>query len=583
MEERKELIRVALGREKASVVIRNGNLLSTYSGELLEGFSIAIKGHKIAYVGRDVEHTIGEGTEVIDASGKIVAPGFIDGHFHLHMPLDEFVEYAIPRGTTTVFMELDLAGCLGYEAGIAELENMKGQPIKLFGLATFYMSPPPFLEQQDFALSVEDYRRLLKRDDVAALGESTWIGVLNEDNRALSSIAAALDRRKTAEGHGSGAKGSKLAAFAASGISSCHESINLSEVMEKLRLGLYVMIREGSIRRDLEAISEVKRENIDFRRLCLVTDGLSGADLLSLGHMDFIVQKAINLGFDPIKALQMVTINPAEHFGMGDVIGGIAPGRYADIVILPSLRKIECEYVVSNGKIVARNGEILVRPKNCVYPEAVLKSIRVPGTLQPEQFAVPTKSRKTTATVRVMKLVGELITQEYQASLPVINSSVFPDLAHDILKVSIIERRKNTGKVVNGFLQGFGLKSGAIACSYSWEVGSPLVVVGTNDEDMATAINRVIELQGGLVIADGGKTLAELALPIGGFVALGSIEETDQGLKKVNKVLKELGCSLPDPFLTLQTIPGAWIPFFRITLLGFVDVKNQKIVDLIVE
>jgi adenine deaminase len=583
VEERKELVRVALGREEASLVIKNGNLVNVYSGELLEGLSVGIKGDKIAFVGTDATHMIGEATEVIDASGKIVAPGFVDGHFHLHMPLDEFLEHAIPRGATTIFMELDLGYHLGYEAALAELANMKGQPMKFFGLTTFYMSPPPFLEQKGFSLSLEDYARLLERDDVAALGESVWTGIVDEDNRLLTNIDSALASGKQAEGHGSGAKGNKLIAMVASGISSCHEPINLSEAIARLRLGLYVMIREGSIRRDLEAISGVKMESIDFRRLCLVTDGLNGEDLLSLGHMDFIVQKAINLGIDPIKAFQMATINTAEHFGMGNVIGGIAPGRYADIVILPSLTRIECEYVISNGKVVARHGKTMLHSRKCEYPESVLNSIHIPVPVQPGQFTVPAKGKKTKVTVRALKLITEVITQEHQASLPVANGSVLCDLGHDILKVSIIESRNNTGKTVTGFIHGLGLRSGAIACSYSWELGSPLVVAGTSDEDMATAINRVIELQGGLVVADNGIILAELPLRIGAHVPLGSITDTARKSRKVNQAVKGLGCPVSNPFLTLQTIPGPSLPFFRITLQGFIDIKNQKVVDLIVE
>lgn len=583
MAERNELIRVALGKEAASLVIKNGALVNVYSGELLDGVSIAIKGDKVAFVGKDAEHTIGEGTEVIDASGKIVAPGFIDGHFHWYMPLEEFLEYAIPHGTTTMFAELDLAYYFGYETAAAELENMKGQPIKLFGTATFYLSPPPFLKQEDFALSLEDYARLFDRSDVAALGESYWTNVVDEDSRLLTNIAAALSRGKRAEGHGSAAKGNKLVAFAASGISSCHESINVSEALERLRLGFYVMIREGSIRRDLEAISEIKKANVDFRRLCLVSDGLNGEDLLYHGHMDFIVQKAINLGIEPIKAFQMATLNLAEHFGMGDTIGGIAPGRYADIVILPALTKVECEYVISNGRIVARDGKTLVHPRKSTYPEAVLRSIHVAAPLKPEQLRVAAKENKDKAKVRVMKLVNGIISQEYQATLPVTNGQILADVARDILKVSIIDRRVETGKIVTGFIQGFGLKSGAIACSYSWDFGSPLVVVGTSDQDMVAAINRITELQGGLVVTDSSKVVAELPMPIGGFIALGPLEKMNQGFNKINQAVKQLGCSLPDPFLTLQTAPGVGLPYFRITLQGFVDVKNQKLVDLVVE
>lgn len=583
MGERKELIRVALGKEPASLVVKNGTLVNVYSGELLEGFSVAIKGDKIAYVGKEIDHTIGKETEIIDASKKIVAPGFIDGHFHLFFSLDEFLKYSIPSGTTTAFIELELGYYFGYEAALAELENMKGQPINLFGLATIYVSPPPFLKQEKPALSTKDYERLLAKDSVVALGECYWTSVLDENKDFLTNITTALSKGKQVEGHGSGAKGRKLAAFAASGVSSCHESINVSDVLEKLRLGLHVMIREGSIRRDLEAISEVSKRGIDFRRLCLVTDGLNGEDLMSLGHMDFIVQKAINLGIDPVKAIQMATLNTAEHFGLDHMIGGIAPGRSADIVILPSLTEITCEAVISKGKVVAREGKILLHPRECTYPEALLKSIHIPDAVRPEQFKVMTKGTKGEVLVRVIRLISELITEEKQVRLRVVGGNLLPDPDQDVLKVAVIDRKNNTGKVFNGFVQGFGLNSGAFASSYSWAKGSPLVIVGTNEQDMAAAANRIIELQGGLVVADKGEIKAEVPFPIGGNNPRGPLEKVTSAFKEMNQTLKQMGCTLTDPFLTLQTTAGVSLPFFRITTHGYLDLKKRKAVGLIVE
>ena len=577
MEQRKTLMRVALGKEQADLVIKNGNLVNVYGGEVLQGYSIAIKGDKIAFLGKEIEHTIGSDTEVIDASGKIVAPGFIDGHTHFYMTVDQFLRHAIPRGTTTIFMELDMLGPFGYEAVIALLENMKGQPIKLFGLAPSDIAhSPSFLKPVPPSLATEDIDRLLARDDVVGLGETLWPDVIREDRWTIDNMALALTRKKVVDGHASGAKGNKLVAYVASGVSSCHESISASEALEKLRLGLYIIIREGSIRRDLEAVSEIIKEGIDCRRLCLGTDALWAGDLLSLGHIDYIVQKAINLGFEPVTAIQMATINTAERFGMADVIGGIAPGKYADIVILPSLTEIKCEYVISNGRIVAKNGNLLADPRKDVYPESLLKSIPL-SSYQPQQFIVAAQGEKVT--VRVMKLITELITQEYQGSLPVINGSIEPDLTQDILKVSVIDR--NNGRLVTGFIQGIGIKSGAIACSSTYDIGSPLIVVGTNDQDMAQAINRLIELQGGLVIADKG-ILAELAFPVVGCVPLVSAEEVAEAMTKIKQIAKELGSPLADPYLTLQTIPGPFFPFFRITFQGFADFRNQKIVDLIV-
>ena len=577
MEERKTLMRVALGKEQADLVIKNGNLVNVYSGEVLPGYSVAIKGDKIAFVGKEIEHTIGLDTEVIDASGKIVGPGFIDGHFHPYITVDQFLKHAIPRGTTTIFMELDSLA-LGYESVIALLENMKQQPIKLFGLAPADIaSSAPFLKPVAPPLTNDDIDKLLARDDVVGLGESVWTDVIREDRWTLGNIALALNRKKVVDGHASGAKGNKLIAYVASGVSSCHESINANEALERLRLGLYVMIREGSIRRDLEAVSEIRKDKIDFRHLCLSTDGLWAEDLLSLGHIDYVVQKAINLGFEPVTAIQMATLNIAEHFGMAHILGGIAPGKYADIIILPTLDEIKCEYVISNGKIVSKNGILLVEPRKDVYPESMLKSIPL-SPFQPKQFAVAADGEKVT--VRVMKLITELITQEYQASLPVINGSVEPDLTQDILKVSVIDRK--SGKLVTGFIQGMGIKSGAMACSCTFDAGSPVVVVGTNDQAMTQAINRLIELQGGLVIYD-KKILAELAFPIGGLLPSATAEEVAEEMIKMKQIAKELGSPLSDPYMTLQAMPGPFFPFFRITFQGFADLRNQKLVDLIVK
>jgi adenine deaminase len=299
--------------------------------------------------------------------------------------------------------------------------------------------------------------------------------------------------------------------------------------------------------------------------------------------MDFIVQKAIHLGMDPIKVFQMVSLNTAEHFRMDHITGGIAPGRCANMVILPSLEKIECEIVISNGQIVAENGKALVRAARSTYPESVLNSIRVPGDLHPREFAVPAGDKKNRVTVRVMELIAELITREAHVALPVVDGFVLPDPDNDVLKVSLVERLHNSGRTVTGFVRGFGLKSGAMACSYSWDLGSPLAVVGASDRDMAAAVNRVTALQGGVVVVDQGGILAEAPHPVGGLIPVNKIEETVQEFKNIHQAVKRLGSALANPYMTLQTISGTSLPFFRITLQGLVDLKGRKIVDLFVD
>ena len=580
----KTLVRVALGREKADLVIRGGNLANVYTGELLEDYSVAIKGDRIAYVGQDADHTIGDSTHVIDAAGKVLAPGFIDGHFHAYVALDEQVKHSLLQGTTTIFMELtEAASVAGYEGVVALLDAAKKQPVRFFGLAPSPYSAPSYMKPDRSHISEQEIARLLAREDVVALGETLWTYVIDEDDGVMSNIREAISRNKPLEGHCSGAKGNKLVAFIASGMSSCHESIRVEEALDKLRLGMHVMIREGCIRQDLANLSGIVSRGVDYRRLVLATDGVDAEYVHRYGHMAHLVQKAIDLGFPPMEAIRMATLNVAEHFGLDNLMGGIAPGRYADILILAGLREIDCQYVISNGRLVVENKNSLVEADEHEYPEIITRTIRVPRQFRPGDFTVSADGRKGTVTVRAMKLITEVISEESRIGLPVEDNSIRGDLRQDAVKVSIIERKNNTGKIVSGFIQGTGLKSGACACSYSWELGSPLVVVGTDEEDMARAANRLVELQGGLSVSRQGEIVAEVAMPVGGFMSRGPVSETAADFARVRQSLNEMGASLTNPFLTLQTIPGTFLPFFRITLQGFADLKNRRLLNLVVE
>jgi adenine deaminase len=584
MEDIKTLVRVALGKEKADLVIRGGNLVNVYTGEVLENYCVSIKGDRIAFVGEDAGHTIGDSTRIIDASGKILSPGFIDGHFHTHVSLDEQMKHSLLQGTTTIFMELiESFSVTGYKGVIALLDATRRQPVKFFGLAPSPYPPPAFLKPEGTHIWAQGVDRILARDDVVALGETLWTYVIDEDDEVMDNIRKALSMNKKLEGHSSGAKGDKLVAFVASGMSSCHESIRVQEALDKLRLGMHVMIREGWIRQDLANVAGIIGKGVDYRRLVLATDGVDPEYLHRHGHMAHVVQKAIDLGFPPVEAIRMATLNVAEHFGLDHLIGGIAPGRYADILILPSLTRIDCEYVISNGQIVVDNKNIVLEPGEFNYPEILTRSIRVPRKFRPEDFAVPAGGRRGSTTVRAMKLVTEVITEENHVTLPIENDCIMGDLRQDALKVSIIERRKNTGEIVSGFIQGIGLKTGACACSYTWERGSPLVVVGASDGDMARAANRLVELQGGLVVSRNGEIAAEVPMPVGGFMSRGPLGQTADAFARVRRALNDMGASLTNPFLTLQTIPGTFLPFFRITLDGFVDLKNKRPLNLIVE
>jgi len=576
-----ELINVTLGREKADLAVINGTVLNVYTGELLENHSVAVKGEWIAYVGDEPEDTIGPQTNIIDAKGKTIIPGLIDGHTHLVwlFTASEFLRYAMVGGTTTIITEtMEAFPVTGYEGVVDFLASLSDQPVKIFANAPAMVS----ISKKARGISKETLRKLLARDDIVGLGESYWQVVIQEPDEFLPLFEETLRFGKRLEGHSAGAKGKKLMAYIAPGISSCHEPINAEEVLERLRLGMHVMVREGSIRRDLAPISRIKDAGVDLRRLILVTDGIEPGDLVEKGYMEFVVQKAIDCGFDPVNAIQMATINVAEYFFLDSIIGGIAPGKYADMLIIPDPGVIKAEYVISKGKIIAREGNLLVSPRKHVFSRESLNSIHLLRELEPSDFSIPVKKTSSHVNVRVIDQVTDLVTKELIVSVPVFDGEIRSDVSMDIIKVAAIDRGYSPGKIFVGLIRGFRLSTGAIACSASWDT-SDIIVVGENDKDMAGAVNRIYALQGGAVAYARGKILAEIPLPVFGIMADMPMEMLSKRMEEITRVIKDLGFPFDDPLLTLITLTGAAIPFLRICEEGLVNLKDGKTLGLIVE
>ena len=579
-----QLMKVALGEAEADLAIVNGEIVNVYTGELLTGDTVLIKGDKIAYVGKSTSQSIGPDTQIIDALGKILIPGLIDGHTHITEnthSASELIRYAMTSGTTTIITEVNaIAFPLGYRGIIEFLKSLRNQPIK------FFITLPPMVAispvAKEHALTVSDFRKLLREKEVVGLGEPSWAPVLEGDERILDFIAETIQAGKIVDGHTAGARDNKLQAYIATGISSCHEPITAEEVLERLRLGLFVLIREGEIRSELESIARIKDENIDLRRLILSTDGLGPRQYVTDGYMDFVVQKAIELGFNPIPAIQMATINVAQRFALDDFVGGIAPGKYADIVIIPDLTIIQPEYVISNGQVVAKNGQLLVEPREHTYPAAMQKTIHLNKRFEASDFAVPADSGRGRVRVRVIDQTTKLLTQEAIIELPVSDGLVPMDTGKDILKVAAIERTYVPGKHFVGFIRGMGLKHGAVANSIAWDT-SNIIVVGASESDMAQAVNRLKELNGGIVVSAGGQILAELSLPIGGIISQQPMGILARKLQNIQEAAHNLGCSSPDIRLTLSVLTTAAIPFLRICEAGLVDVRQNRFINLIVD
>lgn len=574
----KDVMKVALGQKKADIAIVNASLLNVYTGELLDRTAICTKGEWIAYVGDNPAALIGKKTRVIDARGKTVIPGLIDGHTHLcwQYQVSEFLKYALKGGTTTIITEtLEAYPVAGYKGVVDFLESLRNQPIKIYATAPVMVSISPNVR----GIPKKELRQLLRRNDIIGLGETYWQAVLQESDRVLCLFKETGLSNKTVEGHSAGARGKKLMAYVVSGVSSCHEPITPEEVLERLRLGLHVMIREGSIRRDLSKISKIKESGVSLRRLSLVTDGISPQDLMEKGYMEYVVQKAIDCGFEPVAAIRMATLNIAEHFSLDGLVGGIAPGKYADLLIIPDIHTIQAQTVISNGQIIAAHGNLMVSPRKHLFSESSRNSVDVPEKLKPSDFSIQATSKTSPVNVRIIDLVTDLVTRERIIPLPIVEGEIGVDTNQDILKVAAIDRAHKPGKTFVGLISGFGLKSGAIASSSAWDT-SDIVVVGTNGTDMAQAVNRIIDLKGGAVVCVGGKISAELPLPMMGIISDLTMEVLRQRIDFINALMTRLGFPYKDPLLTLITLTGAAIPHLRICEEGLVNLKDGKMLTL---
>jgi adenine deaminase len=580
-DDRRELIKVALGEAEADLAIINGAVVNVYTGEV-EKASVLTKGERIAYVGNDAQKSIGAKTQVIDAAGKTLIPGLIDGHTHIDVlyTVSELLRFAIQGGTTTIITEsCTIATTLGYEGIIHFLNSTRRQPVKIFVTAPPMVTISPVTEGH--AIGVKELRRLFGNKEIIGLGEPYWADVVGGNQRVLDLINETIRLSGKVDGHSAGASGKKLQAYVATGVSSCHEPTTVQEVLERLKLGLFVLIREGEVRRELEAIAPIKDSGISLNRLAVSTDGVGPGQLVNEGYVEVLVQKAIDLGFDPVLAVQMATINVAQHFALDDVIGGIAPGKYADIVVIPDLKTIKAEYVISNGKVVSQNGRALISPRKHGYPQSLRKSLRLPNDFSAGDFAIPVGGGRKEVKVRLMDQVTDLLVREAFVDMPVANGELKADVSKDIVKVAAIERSFGTGKSFVGLIRGIGLKRGAIATSSVWDCGD-LVAVGADEADMARAVNRVRELGGGTAVCAGGKLIAEMALSVAGEISTEPMEAIAAHLGRIQKAAEELGVKSSDIRLTMAVLPTPAIPFLRICESGLFNLRENSFVELIV-
>ncbi len=573
----RDLILTAQGRKKADVVIENIQLVNVYSREIQPSFSVGLSQDRIAYVGPEPDHLKGPKTRVVPGGGQYLLPGFIDAHTHLDniFTLRAYSPYALATGNTSAITEMAMvANVLGKPGVDWFMEEAGRQPLRTFFLAPSLTPPYPKIETSR-GLSREAFRRILKNPLVLGVGEAYWPRVTGLDPRAMSAYALAHRLNKTREGHAAGAREKNLMAYTAAGTSSCHEATTLDEALERLRLGLAVMIREGFVRREFEAIAPIARQGVDLHRVMIVSDLFDPADLVQGRGMNALLAKAVELGVDPLVAVQMVTRNVADYYGLRD-LGGVAPGKIADLVLVEDLRDFECRQVWVGGRLAVDRGRPLLSADPFVYPPEARRSFAL-SRIEPGILALPAPQPETT--VRIVKAVGFTITRESTARLLSQNGFLEADPRQDVLKMAVFQRFDALPRPALGFAQGIGLKKGAVATSLGWDANN-LLVIGVSDREMALAVNRLLDLNGGLVVAAGEQVLAEMPLPIMGIISEEPLPVLQRQIQDLEQAFRTLGSDLERPFLTLQTFCFTGLPFIRLTDKGLADIRGEKLLTL---
>jgi len=568
-----ELIAAARGEVEVDLLLEGADLVNTLSGEVYRS-DVAITGGTV--VGFDCSSA----RETLDLSGKVIAPGFIDGHVHLESSMVTVPEYAravMPRGTTAVVADPhEIANVLGAEGIRYVLDSARLSPLSVYLMLPSCV-PATHLETSGASLDAAALSDLMGAEGVLGIGEvMNYPGVLFRDPAVLAKIGLAGMRRKDGhrpriDGHCPLLSGRDLAAYVAAGIESDHESTSIEEAEEKLRSGLWIMIREGTAAKNLDDLLPMVTE-ANSRRFLFVSDDRHPSEILREGHLDSMVRGAVGAGLDPVVAIQIASQNAADRFGLSD-LGAIAPGRRGDVVILDDLDMLSVQMVLKNGDLVAEGGRL-------IYPVAQApmlrsRSMKV-GSLDPGSFDIKSEGEFA----RVIGVVrGQIVTRSLRMKPKVSGGNVVADVDGDVLKIASVERHRGTGNVGLALVHGFGLQRGAIATSVAHDSHN-IAAVGVSSEEIFRAVSAVRDMEGGLVVVDGGDVVASLPLPIAGLLSDRSMEEVAEKIEEVVGAAKDLGSALDDPFMTLSFLCLPVIPELKLTDKGLVDVNKFDFVPL---
>lgn len=585
-----QLAAVAGGTKPADMVITHAKLVNVCTKEIMEDVSVAVSAGRIALVG-DASHCIGEGTQVVDAAGQYLAPGFLDGHIHVEssmMGVGEYARAVIPHGTVGIYMDPhEICNVLGLEGVQCMMEDAARTPLKAMLTTPSCVPAVPGFEDTGSHIGPEDVAKTMEWDTCVGLGEMmNFPGILSSNEETHAITGNTLKAGKIVTGHYSMPENGKgLNAYVASGIRCCHESTRAEDALAKMRLGMYAMFREGSAWHDLKEVSRsITEHQVDTRFAVLISDDTHPHTLLSKGHLDHIVRRAVEEGIDVLTAIQMVTINCAQCFQMDHELGSITPGKCADMVLLDNLEELNIKKVWIDGVLAAENGAVVGEYAPYTYPEWATRSIHIKDAITPETFRVPAKEEHIcadgTVTVRAIEVIPARVGDyERHIKLQVKDGLLESDVEQDVLKTVVFERHHETGKKGFGFVKGFGIRCGAMASTVAHDAHN-LLVVGTNDVDMALAANTLIACGGGMCAVQNGEVLGIVPLPIAGLMSDKPVEEIGKIVAGLEDAWKKIGCSMPSPFMTMALIPLACLPQLRLTDRGLVDCTKFDFVEI---
>jgi adenine deaminase len=566
----RRLLAAARGDEPADLLLENARLVNVFSGEIYET-AIAISGAFITGLGTGYR-----AKRTLDLEGRFVAPGLIDAHVHIEssmVPPRAFGSIVLPRGVTAVVADPhEIANVRGLDGVRFMLESARKSPLSFFFTAPSCV-PASHLETSGARLEASDLAKLLSEPEILGLAEvMNFPGVIQGDEEVLAKLEAFKGR--VIDGHCPRLSGRFLNAYVAAGIGSDHESIEIAEAREKLRLGMAVFLREGTAARNLRKLAPlVTREN--ERRVCLCTDDRHCQDLLDEGSIDFLIRVAIAEGIDPMTAIRMASLNAAEYFRLHDR-GAVAPGRRADLAIFSDLQAPEMEMVFKDGALVARDGKLLKNGETDVEtPWRIGLNLKWSDL----DFSIAARGRR----IRVIGCTpGVLVTESLTLDAKIERENAVADPSRDVLKMAVIERHHGTGNVGKGFVKGLGLARGAIAGTVAHDHHN-LVVLGADDRSMRTAVEAVAEAGGGQAATEDGRVLARAPLPIAGLMSSRPASEVSEDVRSLKRAAKSLGSSAPDPFTTMSFLALEVVPSLKLTDLGLVDVEKFEIVPLFVQ